>query len=66
MKCQHERNYLQVSHSILLYLTHLFDRTAVIFSGAGLGSIILLGECGALWGERERVVWSISVVHAGS
>ena len=22
-----------------------------------------LGECNALWGERERVVWSIGVMH---
>ena len=25
---------------------------------------ILLGECGALWGEHERVVWSICVAQA--
>ena len=24
----------------------------------------LLGECGALWGEREQVVWSICVARA--
>ena len=29
-----------------------------------LASILELGECGALWGKRERVVWSICVVEA--
>ena len=42
---------------------------SLFFAHAGDGATLhlartLLGECGALWGEREQVVWSICVAQA--
>ena len=63
MKCQYERDYLQVSHSDLPSDAPFRSNGRPIFrSGPRVNNTA--GECGALWGERERVVWSISVVQA--
>ena len=50
------------------YLVYTMYSIVANVNGTMIHSMViagqLLGECGALWGERERVVWSIYVVQA--
>ena len=44
-----------------------YTRTLYILHRESTDSLInILGECSALWGERERVVWCIIVFHSTS
>ena len=54
--------YTEYARTIYIYI-YIYRQFSVFTTSVGLAALapIILGECSALWGEREGVVWCISV-----